>query len=323
MSEKEKQDFFKALEEDTNLRKEFVKQKNLWAVSSSFGQGTPNENDAEYFLFKLNEKKAQATKLKRLTFNLNTFRAAAAVMFVALLASVAMLTQKHFAVDHAEVFYTETYVPKGEKSELTLPDGTHLLINADTRVKIPSNFSADNRKLKLEGEAYFNVKHDADNPFLVETESINIEVLGTSFDLSCYSEDEMVTTSLDEGKIRFMGANNNKVNGTYLKPGETAYYHKSSGIFKISPSGTNSDVALWREGKLKFKDMPFHVLANKIERLYNVEIVVDESLKFQRYTGEIEEETVWDVMHSFAIATPFDVETSGRKIIVKPKKNFK
>ncbi len=324
MNEREKAEFYKALERDIELKREFIKQKNLWAVSTSFGEEIKTDTgQSEFFLYRLQSKKKEVSTLTRLNVRLTGFKVAAAVLFAMLLVSVYMLTQKQLANQQTEVLYTETYVPRGEMSELTLPDGTHLLINADTRVQIPSNFSADNRHLKLVGEAYFEVRHNPNSPLIVETESINIEVLGTSFDLSCYREDEFVTTMLDEGKIRFAGANNNKVNGTFLKPGETAYYHKSSGIFKIKLTNQNSNISLWKEGRLKFKDMPFHTLARKIERLYNVEIEVDECLKYERYTGEINEETVWEVMQSFAIATPFDVESSGRKIIVKPKKNFK
>ncbi len=322
MSDEEKESFLSAIEQDTKLRKEFIRQKNLWAVSTSLGQGNAQKHDADYFLYKLNAKKNEAFTIQRLSGRLAAFKVAAAVLFLALIGSVAKLTMLHLAGNETPVFYTETYVPKGEKSELTLPDGTHLYINADTRVEVPSTFSETNRRLKIDGQAYFEVKHNSDSPFLVETESVNIEVLGTSFDVSCYKDDEMVTTMLDEGKIRFVGANNNKVNGTFLKPGETAYYHKSSGVFKIKATDKGHNQAAWKEGKLKFKDMPFHVLAAKIERLYNVEITMDDALKFQRYTGEIDDETVREVMNNFAIATPFDVEFSGRKIYVKSKKNY-
>ncbi len=324
MRESEKIRFYSALENDVNLKREFIKQKNLWAVSSSIGTSThASESNVNTFLYRFNTAKGLDKGHQRLRIKLNSYKVAAAVMFALLLGSVAYLLQQNAVDDQSAVFYTETYVPKGEKSELLLPDGTHLFINADSRVRIPSNFSATNRRLELNGEAYFSVVHDVENPFLVETESITIEVLGTSFDLSCYSDDELVTTTLDEGSVRFSGANNNTVNGRYLKPGQTAHYHKSSGLFKIHKTEEQNDASAWKDGKLKFKDLPFVALAKKIERLYDVEIEIDESLKYERYTGEINEETVWAVMNHFAIATPFNVETVGRKIIVTPKKNFK
>lgn len=323
MSESEKERFYKALEEDRELKKEFIKQKNLWAVSTSLGERDPSsERDTGLFLYRLNQGKENDKVNRRLTIHLNTYRIAAAVMFALLLGSVAILLNQGYRNTNQEVLYTETYVPKGEKSEMILPDGTAITLNADTRLRIPSDFSVTNRHLELAGEAYFNVKHDTDNPFTVVTESINIEVLGTSFDLSCYPDEDMVTTVLDEGKIRFAGANNNKVNGTYLKPGETAYYHKSSGVFKVKETDKTDRASSWKQGVITFKDMPFYLLVKKIERQYDVEISVDESLKFEKYTGEINEETVWAVMNNFAIATPFNVESSGRKITITPKKNY-
>jgi ferric-dicitrate binding protein FerR (iron transport regulator) len=323
MSESEKHRFYKALEEDKDFKKEFIRQKNLWAVSTSLGEkDSSSESDTHLFLYRLNKDKEDSNVKRRLTIRMNAYRIAAVLMFGLLIGSVGMMLNQVKQNQSAEVFYTETYVPKGEKSELTLPDGTHITINADTKLRIPSNFSASNRQLELEGEAYFKVMHDSDNPFIVKTESINIEVLGTSFDLSCYADEDMVTTVLDEGKIRFAGANNNKVNGTYLHPGETAYYHKSSGVFRVMETVKTDKASAWKQGIITFKDMPFYLLVKKIERQYNVEIEVDESLKFEKYTGEINEQTVWAVLNNFAIATPFNVESSGKKIKITPKRNY-
>ncbi|WP_430816263.1 FecR family protein [Carboxylicivirga sp. RSCT41] len=323
MCESEKQRFYTALENDRELKKEFIKQKNLWAVSTSLGEKEASqESDTNLFLYRLNKSKEDYKVSRHLTLRLNIYKVAAVVMFALLIASVAMMLNQTNQVKDAGMLFTETYVPRGEMSELTLPDGTHITLNADTRLRIPSNFSGANRQLELEGEAYFKVKHDKENPFIVKTASINIEVLGTSFDISCYPDEEMVTTVLDEGKIRFAGANNNMVNGTFLKPGETAYYHKTSGVFKVKETAKSDKVSSWKQGVITFKDMPFYLLVKKIERQYDVEIEVDESLLFEKYTGEINEETVWAVMNNFAIATPFNVESSGRKIKITPKKNY-
>ncbi|MCG8582987.1 MAG: FecR domain-containing protein [Bacteroidales bacterium] len=323
MSEEEKQRFYETLQKDGELKREFIKQKNLWAVSTSLGNKDESPNtDSDLFLYRLRKSKVDTQTSRRLTLQVNIYKIAAVVMFALMIGSVAMLINQEKQKGDTGVFYTETYVPRGEKSELTLPDGTHIALNADTRLRVPSDFSGTNRQLQLEGEAYFKVKHDPENPFIVKTESINIEVLGTSFDLSCYPDEDMVTTVLDEGKIRFAGANNNKVNGTYLKPGETAYYHKSSGVFKVKETAKTDRASSWKQGVITFKDMPFYLLVKKIERQYDVEIDVDESLRFEKYTGEINEETVWAVMNNFAIATPFNVESSGRKIKITPKKNY-
>lgn len=326
LNQDEREHFRKHLNQDASLRAEFIKQKNLWAMTASrlSSEVRVNGLETESFIYGLNSKKEEAQKALRLLKKLSVYKIAAILMFGLLVGNmVYMLSGQMSSETQQAIFYTDTYVPKGEKSELTLPDGTHIFVNADTRLRVPSNFSANNRRVWIEGEAYFNVKSDLDNPFLVETTSINIEVLGTSFDLSCYADDAIVTTVLDEGSIRFSGANNLKVNGAMLEPGETAKYHKESGVFKIEETNDNALASSWKQGQLKFKDMPFHELALKIERLYNVEIEVDEALKFERYTGEINSETVWAVMNHFAIATPFNVEAKGRKIKVTAKKNFK
>ncbi len=322
----ERKHFHQTLDDDVELKQEFIKQKNLWALSSSvvINKNTGAESESEQFLYNLSYKKEDENKSKRISRKLSFYKIAAIIMFGLLVGStVYILTGNRLKANQEQIFYTDIYVPKGEKSELTLSDGTRIFINADTKVSVPSNFSNKNRRLWIEGEAYFNVKHNSRDVFIVETPSINVEVLGTSFDLSCYADDEIVTTVLDEGSVRFSGANNLKVNGALLKPGETARYHKASGVFKIEETKEEGFASAWKEGQLKFKDIPFHELARKIERLYNVEIEIDDVLKFERYTGEIDSKSVWAVMNHFAIATPFDVKANGRKIKVTAKKNFK
>jgi len=323
MSDAERHDFFLALESNQALKDEFIKQKNLWAVSTSLSIGGQDDNsETDLFLYQLKNRKEEDKKYRGLVFKLNSYKVAAAVMLALLLGSVAIMLQQN-PRPHQKLAYTEMFVPKGEKSEITLPDGTHVFINAGSKLLVPTSFSATNRHIQLHGQAYFSVEHDPENPFIVATESINIEVLGTRFDLACYPDEEFVTTTLDEGSVRFNGANNNTVNGRVLKPGETARYHKSSGVFKIQKAEPSVNASSWKEGVFRFKDMPFNTLAKRIERMYNVEIEIDPKLKFERYTGEISDETIWDVMNNFAIATPFNVESSGRKIKVTAKQNFK
>jgi len=326
MSSEDSDTFKRALEQDTELKKEFIKQKNIWAVSTSVA--TPDEaqntTDADRFIYRLSKVKSDMQITQHLKVRLHVYKIAAVLLFGLLMGSMGYLLLSNTEnVQSEQVFYTDTYVPKGDKLELTLPDGTHIFVNADSKLRIPSNFSRENRHLWIEGEAYFNVTQDTDNPFLIVTPSINIEVLGTSFDLSCYANDEIVTTVLDEGSVRFSGANNVKINGALLKAGETARYHKETGIFRIVETKDEGYASAWKQGQLKFKDMPFYELARKIERLYDVEIEMDDELKFERYTGEINSETVWAVMNHFAIATPFNVTVNGRQIKVTAKRNFK
>ena len=327
LSEDERADFKVALETDAQLKKEFILQKNLWALSQSMEQfGKPMESrEANRFLFQLDRKKEESKSKHQLMRHFHFYKVAAMVAITLMIASIgALMLNTYKSGVEEEIFYTESYVPKGEKSELILPDGTHLMLNADTRVRVPSNFSKTNRRLWIEGEGFFTVTSDSLNPFLLETPKINVEVLGTVFDLSCYADEEMVKVALEEGKVMFSGTNNAQVDGVVLKSGETAFYNKMSGTLSVQETGNPIYVTGWKEGVFRFKNMTFGELVKKLERQYNVEIdVVDHELLDERFTGEVNSETVRRVMQNFALATPFNVSFKGRHITVTKRKNFK
>lgn len=327
LSLEERVRFQETVESDSELKAEFIRQKNIWALAESLGQvgNGPKSNESTRFLFQLEKKKEEAVRSRRLVSRIRFYKVAAMVAVIMLLGSVGMLLMdKAGKVTEQTVLFTESYVPKGEKSELILPDGTHVMINADTHVKIPANFSAKNRKIWLEGQAYFKVKSDSLNPFLLETPRINVEVLGTEFDMSCYPEEEEVTVVLEEGKVMFSGTNNTTIDGKVLKPGETGVYNILNGTLKVEETKNTLYVTGWKSGVFRFKNMPFGELIKKLERQYNVVIdVQDKELLNERYTGEVNSETVRRVMQNFALATPFDVTFNGRYITVKKRKNFK
>lgn len=326
LSDAERADFKGALKNDAQLKKEFILQKNLWSLTHSIELiGKDSEtSESNRFLFQLDRKKEEAKSKHRLLRRFQLYKATAIIAIALMIGSIGLLMLKTNKSGVEDIFYTESYVPKGEKSELILPDGTHLMINADTRVKVPSNFSKANRRLWIEGEVFFTVTSDSLNPFLLETPKINVEVLGTVFDLSCYADEELVKVALEEGKVMFSGTNNTLVDGVVLKPGETALYNKRTKAFLVKETGNPVYVTGWKEGVFRFKNMTFGELVKKLERQYNVEInVVDQELLDERFSGEVNSETVRSVMQNFALATPFNVSFKGRHITVTKRKNFK
>ncbi len=327
LSDAERADFRKALDKDAQLKKEFILQKNVWSLSHSieaFGKSAEN-TDSKRFLFQLDQKKEEAKSKEMLMNRFRFYKAAAIISITLMIGSIGTLVfnSKGGTADE-QIYYTESYVPKGEKSELILPDGTHLMINADTRVRVPSDFSRTNRRLWIEGEGFFTVFSDSLHPFILETPKINVEVLGTVFDLSCYADEELVKVALEEGKVMFSGTNNGLVDGVVLKPGETALYNKFTNSLEVKATDNAMYVTGWKEGFFRFKNMTFGELVKKLERQYNVEIeVVDQELLNERFTGEVNNETVRRVMQNFALATPFNVSFNGRHITVSKRKNFK
>lgn len=173
--------------------------------------------------------------------------------------------------------------PAGQISELVLSDGTRVWLNAGSSISYPSRFDKGQRSVYLKGEAFFEVKKDKKNPFLVETDQINIKVLGTSFNMDAYVGNKMIKTTLVEGKVEIQ--NKAGVKLTEMLPGQQAYYDTRSNKIHLSEVDTRFYYS-WKEGKMTFLNEPLNEIAAKLERWYNVQFVfTGEDIKALRYSG--------------------------------------
>ncbi len=161
-------------------------------------------------------------------------------------------------------------VPAGQRISLELSDGTVVWLNSRTRIEYPGSFAGDDRKVKLDGEAYFEVAKDAHKPFIVETAKGNIEVLGTKFNVEAYSEDNIFATALMEGSVKVTRGDTQYK----LHPNQMVYL--KNGKMHIAPI---EDLSLyrWREGLICFKDESFPNIVKKLEKYYGVEISIENS----------------------------------------------
>ena len=170
-------------------------------------------------------------------------------------------------------------IPYGKTSEVLLPDGTKVYLNAGSRFIYPENFIDKNREVFLIGEAFFEVKHDSEHPFIVQTPDINIKVLGTKFNVSAYPSDNIVETVLTEGKVRL------KQNNTWLfsesvdlAPNQLATYNKKSMKTELSTVDTDN-YTLWKDRIFKFESTELSKVIKKIERFYNIKVQYSNSLQ--------------------------------------------
>lgn len=161
-------------------------------------------------------------------------------------------------------------VPDGERMTLALADGTTVEMNAGARLTYPALFSGKTRKVLFEGEAIFNVSHNEERPFIVETFAAEVKVLGTKFGVLADSQERNFSTTLMEGKVQVTGIDNPEETATLL-PG-----HKLSienGHMRINESDVTEDF-LWRDGILDISNMSFDRLIRKLEKAYGVNIIV-------------------------------------------------
>ena len=147
-------------------------------------------------------------------------------------------------------------------------------MNAGTTITYPNAFVSKNREVEINGEAFFEVAHDAEHPFIVKANQINVEVLGTQFNVKAYEEDDWIEVSLSEGKVEVQSKD--KKRRIFLSPGEQAYYDKHN----HSLTTRTVDIAhytSWRNGIYYFRALPLKEIVKQLERIFNVNICITSS----------------------------------------------
>lgn len=248
----------------------------------------------------------------------------AAASFLVFFTTVAIYYLTHNATDStiAPLLYS---TQPAEKKELTLPDGSRVILNADSRVTISADFGKKERRVQLNGEAFFDVTHDSLKPFIVETPRMDIKVLGTAFNVKAYPADRLAETSLIRGSIQLSLKEEQKTvtlrpNEKYVLSGiqtqpsavvksrnrERLYSETGLLPVKISTVDTSVVEVAWTRNTIAFIDEPFGEVVKKLERWYAVQIIIeDETLSPVRYTGSFRNEQLGDVLAALQFSKPF------------------
>lgn len=158
-------------------------------------------------------------------------------------------------------------VPRGGEFRIELEDGTEVWLNAQSRLTYPETFSREERRVQLEGEAYFKVAHDASKPFYVETSNQQIRVLGTEFNVHSYVEDNTVQTTLVTGRIAMQQSGDDS-RELILTPGHQAVFDKGEQSMKVKPVDTEV-VTSWRHGMFVFEDQNLASIMQTLSRWYD------------------------------------------------------
>jgi ferric-dicitrate binding protein FerR (iron transport regulator) len=246
--------------------------------------------------------------------------------------------------------YTTVKVPYGAKSEVELPDGSKIWINSGSSLKYPARPDEKEVFIYLNGEAFFDIVKNEKRKLNVQTSTINVQVLGTAFNVKSYDDDDLVETTLVRGRISITGkVGNRTIEPVYLKPNQQvrlikgkpevmvgdfkvkseSYEIKSDGqanpvreaSMKVSDEIDLETVTCWKDNRMIFKCESFSELARKMERWYNVKIIIeDEGLKESKYTGVFEKETIEQAMNALSLSLPFTYRIEKNEIhIIKRK----
>jgi transmembrane sensor len=267
------------IKETPENRKALFRQKDFWEASRL---GTQKLNETEFNQwFELQEKiMQQNNKGNRLKEILRI----AAIVILSLGAGWLghyLVSTGVFSNEQIEMKQVESL--NGQLKEIFLADGTHVWLNSGSQLSFPSGFNAENRKVELSGEAYFEVIANEDEPFLVKTRNHTVKVTGTRFNICEYPESNIIETTLEEGKVKI-------ITGNFIKdlyPGQQSGFNTQTAEIRIGE--TDMEIyTTWKDGFYEFNNESVCKVFKIIERWWDVKIrYPEEELKDERITGTL------------------------------------
>jgi len=311
------------INESEENRKHFMLLKNLWESSRDVPVST---------------EKAMKRIFQRTQFRSKTIifwqlwqKVAAVLLFPLIIASLWLVFNKETSEKKAGSELIEVFAPFGSYTSFELPDGSKVWLNAGSSIEYPEQFSRRNRMINMTGEAYFEVKSDKNNPFLLNTPYFIVKATGTRFNVMTYLDDNQPAVTLIEGKVSVcrQDKNGNQVLISALQPDQHMIYNTLNGNSEVYTEDIYKYIA-WKDGKLVFRNDPLSEVARKISRQYNVDVEIKgQSIQEYKFRASFENEPLNELLRLLKISSPIDFsETepvfqpdgtfSKRKIIIFP-----
>lgn len=206
---------------------------------------------------------------------------------------------------------------KGQRATLILPDGTRAWLNSHTSITYNADYGKKEREVCLSGEAYFEVAKDKEHRFVVKAGEMEVEALGTAFNVKAYEEDEELTTTLFEGSVRATTGQNSAI----LSVDEFASFNKNTKRLRVSHAENSSYARMWRNNELAFEDETLEEISILLNRIYNVEVEFkSDKIKKYRFSGVIKNNSLDNVFEIISLTAPIIYESRGDTIILSEKR---
>ncbi|WP_294476781.1 FecR family protein [uncultured Bacteroides sp.] len=211
--------------------------------------------------------------------------------------------------------YNQLIVPTGKRSSITFADGTHIWLSASSRVVYPVEFSEHKREIYVEGEVFLDVSSDKNRPFVVKTNKMDVQVLGTTFNVCAYEGENTQTVVLVTGKVE---VKTNKNETKVLTPNNLLAYDDEKGI-SVEPVDVQDYIA-WKDGFYQFKQENLGVIAKRLSKYYGKTIIIDEQLTNITCSGKLDlKEELDDVLRTLIQTVPAQVKKSNDQIYINVK----
>lgn len=308
------------IKESYENRKLFDQYNEVWQLSGIVLNEKQYNTDAGWSSIQeeITKNNISSNRKTRLILSNHLFiwkvAAVAAMLVTALLTG--FLFKNNLKSEKKEVVSIES--PRGEKSKVVLADGTIVWLNSESQLTWSNDFNGANRTVTLSGEGYFDVKKDPRHPFIVRTFNADIRVYGTRFNVCSYPDVMQTEATLEEGKIEVVI--DGKPNPVAVVPGQRMVFDKQTGEISLKQVDTDLYTS-WKENKLRFNNALFGDVVKKLERWYDVRIILDKNLKYsERYTMCIKTESLREMLDRLKLTTPMSYKIEEENVFIYPKK---
>jgi len=233
----------------------------------------------------------------------------AAAILIPLLLGTGFLLLRGMSGDAGKDAVASIYAPAGSRVSFTLPDGTEGMLNSGSTLKYSMPFTRE-RSVTLTGEAWFEVAHDENHPFAIDAGDLDLTVLGTTFNVNAYPEEDYVEVVLKTGKVLVNSGHYS--DGMVMNPSERLVYENG----KVTRSTADAvKYSSWTDGKLVFRGDSMSEVARRIERWYNVKVeIIDLALEKYSFRATFEDDPLEEVLKCLSMTSPIRYEISPRVI---------
>ena len=207
--------------------------------------------------------------------------------------------------------------PVGRQFQVTLPDGTNVWLNAASSIRFPTSFSGNERRVEITGEVYFDVVKNANQPFIVAVkDKIDIEVLGTSFNVNAYENEHAIRATLINGSIRVGVPSTDLKKAVILQQGQQARVIDK--LITIADSQDAEKILAWKNGLFNFEGASIKEIMNQLKRWYSIEVDYAGAVPVRHFSGKIERDLDLAVVLDMLRKSNVHFSVEGRRVTVMP-----
>lgn len=230
---------------------------------------------------------------------------------------IAYRSEAAVQLPRGEMLYNTITVPRGSRIvSLTLSDGSKVWLNSESSLRYPVTFAGNERRVQMEGEAYFEVQHDPSKPFLVARGDVQVKVLGTHFNVNAYADEDKIKVTLLEGSIQLKAAVNPE--GIIIRPGQQAQVDRDQPVY-VTGNIDLDQVMAWKNGLFSFSGADLPAIMRQLSRWYNIEVSYAGAVPSGTFEGKIGRDLSLTQLLNGLGSTRIHYRLEGNRLTILPE----